>query len=248
MSDITSTPPVESQADHSRIAEAALKRFNQSKTHSEEESAELRYERERPVRRKFRRLADPGIVRNNNEADTKKAFEILLKLSQNLLSDPENPKFREFKSTNAMGFRAAVEDFQPKYVWHPTPENLVALRVGAEIIREHTELAAAKEQMANKSKQTIAEEKAAAVQKALLAFEDDRKTKKLLDARMKTQPPMSPMRSAPSPNPPQSPQFKTQGSGETLGGPSPRRGFTGEGEDTTVQDPSLTSATESSGV
>ncbi|KAG8747551.1 hypothetical protein FRC10_000687 [Ceratobasidium sp. 414] len=223
MSDVTSTPEV--QADHSRVAEAALKRFNQPKTYSEEESAELRYEQERPVRQKFRRLADPGIVRNNNEADTKK-------LSQNLSSDPENPKFREFKSTNAMGFRAAVEDFQPKYVWHSTPENLVALRVGAEIIREHTELAATKEERASKSKQTIAEEKAAIVRNALLAFEDDRKTKKLLDARMKVQPPMSPMRPVSSPDPPQSPQFKTQGPGETLGGPSPRRGFTGEGEDT----------------
>ncbi|KAG9101601.1 hypothetical protein FS749_005481 [Ceratobasidium sp. UAMH 11750] len=142
-----------------------------------------------------------------------------------------------------MGFRATIEDFQPKYVWHSTPENLVALRVGAEIIREHTELATAKEERATKSKQTIAEEKAAAVQKALLAFEDDRKAKKLLDARMKSQPPMSPMR-PPPPNPPESPQFKTQGAGETLGGPTSRRGFTGEGEDTTVEGPSPTSATE----
>ncbi|KAG8688552.1 hypothetical protein FRC08_011375 [Ceratobasidium sp. 394] len=108
MSDVTSTPEVEGRADHTRVAEAALKRLNRPKTYNEEESAELRYEQERPVRQKFRRLADPGIVRDNTEADTKKAFEILLKLSQNLLSDPENPKFREFKSTNATIQRALI--------------------------------------------------------------------------------------------------------------------------------------------
>ncbi|KAG8736255.1 hypothetical protein FRC12_017712 [Ceratobasidium sp. 428] len=133
-----------------------------------------------------------------------------------------------------MGFRATVADFQPKYVWHSTPENLVALRVGAEIIREHCELAAVKGERSTKSKQTIAEEKAAAVKNALLAFEDDRKTKRLLDAR--TKPAMSPMRSTPAPDPPQSPQFKIQGPGETLAGPSPRRGFTGEDEDATVEE------------
>ncbi|KAG9108700.1 hypothetical protein FRC07_008414, partial [Ceratobasidium sp. 392] len=133
MSDTASNPGAEAIADHSRVAEAALKRLNQSKTYSEEDSAEQRHEQERPIRQKFRRLADPGIVRDNNDADTKKAFEVLLKLSQNLLSDPNNPKFQEFKSTNAtiqralinpkgaieyaieMGFRASVEDFQPKY-------------------------------------------------------------------------------------------------------------------------------------
>ncbi|QRV72774.1 PUB domain-containing protein [Ceratobasidium sp. AG-Ba] len=180
-------------------------------------------------------------------------FQVLLKLSQNLLSDPENPKFREFKSTNAtiqrslinpkgaieyaieMGFRATVEDFQPKYVWHSTPENLVALRVGGEIIKEHVELAAAKEERSTKSKQTIAEEKAAAVKKALLAFEDDRKARKQLDARTKHYPPMSLMRPA-SQKPPQSPVFRTQGPGEALAGPVPRQGFNQESEDTILNE------------
>ncbi|KAG8736254.1 hypothetical protein FRC12_017711, partial [Ceratobasidium sp. 428] len=47
----------------------------------EAESAELKYELERPVRQKFRRLADPGIVRDNNDADVKKAFEVRHNLS-----------------------------------------------------------------------------------------------------------------------------------------------------------------------
>ena len=73
---------------------------------------------------------------------------------------------------------------------------------------------------------------------ALLAFEDDRKARRLLDARMKQSgsAPSSPMRHAPVATIPQSPTFKTQGSGEVLGGPSSRRGFTGEGDDTVVSE------------
>ncbi|KAF8607595.1 hypothetical protein BDV93DRAFT_541837 [Ceratobasidium sp. AG-I] len=254
MSDPASSPKAENTADSDRIAEAALRRLNQSATAYDDE--ELRYEQERPIRQKFRRLADPGIIRDNNEATTKKAFEILLKISQNLLSDPENPKFREFKSTNPtiqralldpkgaieyaieMGFRASVQNFQPKYVWHSTPQNLVALRVGSDIIREHVELITAKEERSHKSKQTVAQEKAVAVQNALLAFEDDRKTRRLLDARMKQSgsAPSSPMRHAPVATIPQSPTFQTQGSGEVLGGPSSRRGFIGEGDDIVVSE------------
>jgi len=172
------------------------------------------------------------------------------------LSDPENTKFREFKSTNPtiqralldpkgaieyaieMGFRATVQDFQPKYVWHSSPQNLVALRVGMEVVKEHVELIHAKEERSHKSKQTVAQEKAAAVQNALLAFEDDRKARRLLDARMKERghAPMSPMKPAPVTTMPQSPTSKTQGPGELLGGPSTRRGFTGEGDDTVVSE------------
>lgn len=63
-----------------------------------------------------------------------------------------------------MGFRATVQEFQPKYVWHSSPQNLVALRVGSEIVKEHVELINAKEERSNKSKQTVAQEKAVAVQ------------------------------------------------------------------------------------
>ena len=69
-----------------------------------------------------------------------------------------------------MGFRASVQDFQPKYVWHSTPQNLVALRVGSEIVREHVELITAKEERSHKSKQTVAQEKAAAVQNVSISL------------------------------------------------------------------------------
>ncbi|CUA70190.1 hypothetical protein RSOLAG22IIIB_00540 [Rhizoctonia solani] len=248
-----SSPNSPRQADHNQVAEAALKRLTQSVNPGD--SDELRYEHERPVRQKFRRLVDPGIVRDNSEADAKRALGVLLKLSENLLSDPENPKFREFKSTNnaikraliepkgaiefaiELGFRATIEEFQPKYVWHSSPENLTALRVGRDVLKDHIELATAKEERTNLSQQMAKAHKTAAVQNALLAFEDDRKRRKALDERMKRDGyPTTPVKAPTATVPPASPVFSIQGEGQTLGTPSTRRGFVHEGEDTTVAD------------
>lgn len=71
MADPTSSPKAEGIADSDRIAEAALRRLGQQATEHDDE--ELRYEQERPIRQKFRRLADPGIIRDNSDANTKKA-------------------------------------------------------------------------------------------------------------------------------------------------------------------------------
>ncbi|CAE6408902.1 unnamed protein product [Rhizoctonia solani] len=179
-----------------------------------------------------------------------KALAVLLKLAENLLSDPENPKFREFKSTNTtiqralidpkgaiefaieMGFRATVQEFQPKYVWHSSPENLTALRVGREVLKEHIELAASKEERAGLSQRLAKTEKSAAVQNALLAFEDDRKRRKALDERLKRDGyPTTPSKVPTAVIPPASPEFSIQGEGQTLGAPSARRGFVHEDED-----------------
>ncbi|KAG8690627.1 hypothetical protein FRC11_010296 [Ceratobasidium sp. 423] len=175
-----SSPKSPRQADSDKIAAAALQRLAQPVNPGETE--ELRYEHERPIRQKFRRLVDPGIVRDNSDADAKRALGVLLKLSENLLSDPENPKFREFKSTNntikrsliepkgaieyaiEMGFRATVQDFQPKYVWHSSPENLTALRVARDVLKDHIELATSKEERANLDQQLAKTERTAAVQ------------------------------------------------------------------------------------
>lgn len=65
-----SSPTAQQIADSNRIAEAALRRLDQSATTYDDE--ELRYEQERPIRQKFRRLADPGIIRDNSDAAAKK--------------------------------------------------------------------------------------------------------------------------------------------------------------------------------
>ncbi|ELU45826.1 PUB domain-containing protein [Rhizoctonia solani AG-1 IA] len=261
-----SSPQSPLQADPNRVAQAALQRIAQPVNPGETE--ELRYEHERPIRQKFRRLVDPGIVRDNSEADAKR---VLLKLAENLLSDPENPKFREFKSTNTtiqralidpkgaiefaieMGFRATVHEFQPKYVWHSSPENLIALRVGRDVLKGHIELATSKEERTDLSQRMAKAEKTAAVQnvsarnlinnesnsgvfiKALLAFEDDRKRRKALDQRMKQDGyPTTPSKVPTTVVPPASPQFSIQGEGQTLGTASARRGFVHEDEDKTA--------------
>ncbi|CAE6455437.1 unnamed protein product [Rhizoctonia solani] len=248
-----SSPQSPRQADHNRVAEAALKRIAQPVNPGETD--ELRYEHERPIRQKFRRLLDPGIIRDNSEADAKRALSVLLKLTENLLSDPENPKFQEFKSTNStikrsliepkgaiefaieLGFRATIQDFQPKYVWHSSSENLTALRVARDILKDHIELATAKEERAALSQQLAKTAKTAAVQNALLAFEDDRKRRKALDERMKREGyPTTPTKAPTTVIPPASPRFSIQGEGQTLGTPSARRGFVHEGEDATVAD------------
>ncbi|KDN50968.1 hypothetical protein RSAG8_00597, partial [Rhizoctonia solani AG-8 WAC10335] len=167
----------------------------------------------------------------------------------------ENPKFREFKSTNntikrsliepkgaiefaiELGFRAAVEDFQPKYVWHSSPENLTALRVGRDVLKDHLVIAAAKEERTNLSQQLAKAERSSAVQNALLAFEDDRKRRKALDERMKRDGyPTTPSKAPTTTVPPASPKFSIQGEGQTVGTTSTRRGFVHEGEDATVAD------------
>jgi hypothetical protein len=65
-----SSPNSLRQADHDRIAQAALQRIAQPANPGETE--ELRYEHERPIRQKFRRLVDPGIIRENGDAENKR--------------------------------------------------------------------------------------------------------------------------------------------------------------------------------
>ncbi|KAF8759987.1 PUB domain [Rhizoctonia solani] len=241
-----SSPQSPLQADPNRVAQAALQRIAQPVNPGETE--ELRYEHERPIRQKFRRLVDPGIVRDNSEADAKRALGVLLKLAENLLSDPENPSFESKTIQRAlidpkgaiefaieMGFRATVHEFQPKYVWHSSPENLIALRVGRDVLKGHIELATSKEERTDLSQRMAKAEKTAAVQNALLAFEDDRKRRKALDQRMKQDGyPTTPSKVPTTVVPPASPQFSIQGEGQTLGTASARRGFVHEDEDKTA--------------
>ena len=94
------------------------------------------------------------------------------------------------------------------------------------------ELAASKEQRTNVGKQSVKQEQSAAVKNALLAFEDDRKRRKALDARLKQTgyadllPKKTPTNATP-----QSPTFTTQGEGATIGSPSARRGFVHEDDE-----------------
>ncbi|KAG1783298.1 hypothetical protein EV702DRAFT_942594, partial [Suillus placidus] len=160
-------------------------------------SSELLIQHEQ--RQKFRRLIDPGISRPNSQEAAMASLKILSKIAENLLREPENHKFRQFKPTNdtirrrlietkgaleyaiEMGFRPEVKEFQPLYVWNECKSE--ELRLGAQILQETVELA---DQKSARSQKNAAEAKAAteaATRSTLLAFMDDRKTKMLRDQR-----------------------------------------------------------------
>jgi hypothetical protein len=127
------------------------------------------------------------------------SLKILSKIAENLIREPQNPKFRQFKPTNdtirrhlietkgaleyaiEMGFRPEVREFQPLYVWSERKGE--ELHLGAQILQETIGLA---EEKSARSQKNAAEAKAAAeaaTRNALLAFMDDRKTKMLRDQR-----------------------------------------------------------------
>ena len=118
-------------------------------------------------------------------------------LAENLLREPDNLKFQQFKSTNAMieknlirpkgaleyaialGFSPEVKDFQPYYVWKKSKAE--DLRAGAAILKEALEIEARKQLRSNQSKQTRKEAAEEATRNVKLAFMDDRMNKSLRD-------------------------------------------------------------------
>lgn len=231
MSSDTSSPP-----DPEFLAAAAQSR-NATTTQALSSSELLRQHEQR---QKFRRLIDPGISRPNSQEAAMASLKILSKISENLIREPENPKFRQFKTTNdtirrclietkgaleyaiEMGFRPEVKDFQPLYVWNERKSE--ELRLGAQILQETIALA---EQKSARSQKNAAEAKAATeavTRNTLLAFMDDRKTKMLRDQRDRHNREARALRSSseettsPSPAPPSA---EMPGNGHVLSSPDP---------------------------
>ncbi|OJA19013.1 hypothetical protein AZE42_00365 [Rhizopogon vesiculosus] len=193
---LPSTPSEYSSPPSSEFLAAAAQRRNATAEHTIPESQLLRQHEQQKM---FRRLIDPGIYRPNSPEAVMASLKTLSKIAQNLIKEPENPKFQQFKPTNdtirqrlietkgaleyaiAMGFRPEVKDFQPLYVWNQ--RRVEELRIGAQILQEAIDLA---EQKSARSQRNAAEAKAAteaATKNVLLAFMDDRKTKMLRDQR-----------------------------------------------------------------
>ncbi|KAI5124812.1 hypothetical protein M0805_005443 [Coniferiporia weirii] len=143
------------------------------------------------LKQSFRRLIDPGIVRPNNKEDTVSSLKTLETLSSNLLREPDNPKFLQFKPTNntikrrlvdvkgALEYAVAVEQFQPSYVFDN--RHLEDLRIGNDILKEALSREAEKLERAQHSKLTQKELSEIARRNVQLNFEDDRKAKLLRD-------------------------------------------------------------------
>ncbi|KAF8639673.1 hypothetical protein AX17_000937 [Amanita inopinata Kibby_2008] len=178
---------------HASVAEAAARRMQESAPQTS--PAQMLRDHER--RQTFRRLIDPGIVRPNSKEQATSSLNTLLEIAENLIREPNNPKFRQFKPTNLrikrelidpkgtleyaieLGFRPQVRDFQPYYVHNP--RYVEDLHVGAAILKEFIDLEAMKAERAVQAKK---EEKAvaeAAALKVKMAFMDDRLTKSLRD-------------------------------------------------------------------
>ncbi|KAI6105554.1 hypothetical protein F5141DRAFT_134531 [Pisolithus sp. B1] len=177
------------------VAAAATAALQRSRSPDVSVSEEHDYEK----RQHFRRLIDPGIFRPNSRDQALASLKTLRKIADNLLREPDNPKFQQFRPTNdlikrqlmepkgtleyaiALGFRAEVKDFQPYYVFNP--RHVADLRIGAAILAEAIDLEEKKQERLKRSR---AEEKAAAAaaaQNVKLAFLDDRKTRALRDSR-----------------------------------------------------------------
>ncbi|KAF9009034.1 hypothetical protein BDQ17DRAFT_1349410 [Cyathus striatus] len=158
-------------------------------------AAQMAVEHEK--RQKFRRMIDPGIVRPNSKEQAMASLQTLLTLSENLLRDPENPKFQQFKPTNALikrnlmdpkgaieyaielGFRPEVRNFQPYYTFNK--RHFEDLKIGVGILKDFISLENEKAMRAAHAKQNeklVAEE---AAKKVKLAYMDDRKTRMMRD-------------------------------------------------------------------
>jgi len=181
------------------LAEAAERRFRQATPQLS--AAQLAAEHER--RQKFRRLIDPGITRPNPKERALSSLKTLLTISENLLREPDNPKYQQFKPTNTvikrdlvdpkgalefaieLGFRPEVKNFQPYYTFNRN--RLENLRTGAIILKEYIDLEVEKQERADRSKKGEKEAREAAAEKVKLAYMDDRKAKILRDEIEKEQ-------------------------------------------------------------
>jgi len=162
-------------------------------------AAQLAIEHER--RQTFRRLIDPGIVRPNSKEQALASLKTLLTIAENLLREPENLKYQQFKPTNSvikkhlvdtkgtleyaieLGFRPEVKSFQPYYKFNSRHMN--DLEIGAFILREFLKLEDEKAERATRSKVDQKAVAAAVTQQVKLAYMDDRKTKMLRDEQEK---------------------------------------------------------------
>jgi len=125
--------------------------------------------------------------------------EMLSTIAENLLKDPENEKFKKFKPTNtlikknlvevkgaveyavAMGFRAEVENFQPYYSFVASPRNQDNLRIGASVLKETVDRIKLKEEQERLNRVDPKAVQREIAMKVKLAYDDDRKEKKLRD-------------------------------------------------------------------
>ncbi|KAH9965740.1 hypothetical protein BC827DRAFT_1179494 [Russula dissimulans] len=178
-------------ARQERLA-ALERRLNRSNTTEENPTSQgpLPFDDNHAKRTEFRRLVDPGITRPNSKEVALRSLRTLSKIADNLLREPDNVKFRQFKPTNviikrdlvgpkgaleyavAMGFRPEVDRFQPYYTFNK--KYMTELRIGAAILHEAIQIVGKEEDEGLKVRMAKAEEETR-IKRAKEAFLDDRK-------------------------------------------------------------------------
>jgi len=192
------TPPSPAQSPSisaDALAAAAERRARQLP--SQTSAAQMAAEHER--RQTFRRLIDPGILRPNSKEQATASLKTLLTIAQNLLREPDNPKYQQFKPTNnvikknlvdpkgtleyaiELGFRPEVQNFQPFYTFNS--RRMDDLRTGTAILKEFLDLENERAERAARSRVDQKAVAAAVANQVKLAFMDDRKSKLLHDQR-----------------------------------------------------------------
>ncbi|KAG2013614.1 hypothetical protein CC2G_010503 [Coprinopsis cinerea AmutBmut pab1-1] len=156
------------------VAAAAERRFRQLQSQAQPSAAQLLQIHEK--KQKFRRMVDPGIMRPNAKDAALSSLKTLSTIAENLIREPDNPKFQRFKPTNTvikrelvdrkgtleyaveLGFRPEVENFQPYYKFNHRYEE--DLKLGAEILKEFIKLYQEKDEraaLAKRSEKAVAE-------------------------------------------------------------------------------------------
>jgi hypothetical protein len=196
MSSSLGPPSAESQAGSvSSDALAAAAELRTRQAAPQLAAAQMAAEHEK--RQKFRRLLDPGITRPNSKEQALRSLKTLLTITENLLREPDNPKFQQFKPTNSiikrdlvdakgalefaveLGFRPEVQNFQPFYTFNR--RHMEDLRIGNNILVDYIDLETEKQERAARSKKNEKASIEAAAERVKLAYMDDRQTKLLRD-------------------------------------------------------------------
>ncbi|KAI9513201.1 hypothetical protein F5148DRAFT_280415 [Russula earlei] len=188
-------------ARQERLA-ALERRLNRSATEiassTQQEQESQAFYANHDKRTEFRRLVDPGIMRPNSKEVALRSLRTLSMIAENLLCEPDNPKFRRFKPTNsiikrdlinpkgaleyavAMGFHPEVDHFQPYYTFKD--KYMTELGIGAAILREAIQTAGKEEDEGLKVMKAKAEEEDR-IKRAKEAFLDDRKAQMIRTER-----------------------------------------------------------------
>ncbi|KAA1466399.1 hypothetical protein DENSPDRAFT_766935 [Dentipellis sp. KUC8613] len=200
---LSQSPPRSPSSPSAREARLAAIQNRLAHEHAEAASSGpsnyVPFDADHEKRQEFRRLIDPGILRVNRKEQALASLQTLLTIAENIIREPDNPKFKQFKPTNsrikrdlvdpkgaleyaiALGFRDEVHDFQPLYVFKD--KHMSDLLIGTAILKEVMHTEAEKQEREERRVKLQKEEEQARVEKVKKAFMDDRKTKLLNDQR-----------------------------------------------------------------